>query len=499
MQAFLAAAAICCTSLLASGSSVGPASVKLTRQQFPLHNVGGTVHHKSAYYGSISLGGPRAQTFDVVFDTGSGHLVVPSAICKAATCKKHRRFKRRGSETAKDIDVDGTVVEPFQPRDQITVSFGTGEVTGIFVEDRACLGAKEETYAAEPVQTVQGTVFMQKGAVRLPDANKTIPTEDPVDTDKALPTPSSAEGALAGGDGTVPAAATTQSAAGSGCMDLRFVSALEMSEDPFISFDFDGVVGLGLSALSQTPSFNFVEAGAAAGAWGSDPSLNRLFAVYLATSAHEESEITFGGWKSEYMRQGEKHAWCDVVSPEEGHWQLHLKAIWANGTKLDYCDDGTCRAIVDTGTSLLGVPSSLGTALVSHLRHESEGPGAGCTGSWPRLELDLGNFTVVLDPANYARPEVVPTAQNVGIEVDQASVDPGQPAQEEVPVRSGADNSCVPMLMHIDLPLPLSPKTLILGEPVLQRYYTAFDTRVPRIGFVEAVHRESPNPEIVTV
>ncbi|CAJ1407287.1 unnamed protein product [Effrenium voratum] len=56
---------------------------------------------------------------------------------------------------------------------------------------------------------------------------------------------------------------------------------------------------------------------------------------------------------------------------------------------------------------------------------------------------------------------------------------------------TGDDQSCVPMVMHIDLPPPLHPRTLILGEPVLQRYYTVFDATAnpnPRVGFAPALH-----------
>merc|ERR1719419_2036360 len=60
----------------------GAFTVKLQRQMIPLHSSEGSVHHKSAYYGQVSIGGPEAQLFQVVFDTGSGHLILPSALCR---------------------------------------------------------------------------------------------------------------------------------------------------------------------------------------------------------------------------------------------------------------------------------------------------------------------------------------------------------------------------------------------------------------------------------
>lgn len=443
----------------------GRLSVKLMRQQIPLHSVGGMVHHKSAYYGRLSIGGPRAQPFDVVFDTGSGHLVVPSAICKLETCKKHRRFKRRASATAQDIDVDGSVVDPWQPRDQITVSYGTGEVTGIFIRDKVCLGDTES-----PAKTSQdperGQMLLQKGVWIKPNSSKTDLVEDEAADNTRRP---------------------------EGCMTLQFIGALEMSDDPFGTFAFDGVVGLGLLSLSQTPEFNFVEAAAKAGAWGSDVHTSRLFSVYLGISSEHQSEITFGGWQPEHMHEGTAHSWCNAVNSDEGHWQVKVFGIKVGGAQLDYCNDGTCHAVIDTGTSLMGVPSALGPQLIQSLRYFDTSEGSRCAGPGPSLEIDLGNFTVTLDPHNFARPEFVPDVQ-----------DSPRAAEERTHNRTGnasavAGKTCVPMIMHIDLPLPLNPKTLILGEPVLQRYYTAFDASARRVGFVEAKHAQLPAPEVVTV
>jgi len=257
---------------------------------------------------------------------------------------------------------------------------------------------------------------------------------------------------------------------GDGCVDMRMVSTTEMSEDPFASFDFDGVLGMGLSGLSQTSEFNFLETAAGAGAWNPMPGFERTFAVFLAISDEEQSEITFGGWQVSRLREGEDLAWNQVQDADLGYWQLHIVGITANGIKTGYCDDGTCRAVVDTGTSLLGVPSTLGRDLASKLRHDANDGGL-CDGAMPTLEIDLGNFTVVLDPADYARPETASKQQvNASVGLSQNST----------------KGACIPMLMHIDLPPPLSAKTLILGEPVLQRYYTAFDAGAKRIGFAMA-------------
>mmetsp|Transcript_1453 Transcript_1453/g.3318 ORF Transcript_1453/g.3318 Transcript_1453/m.3318 type:complete len:537 (-) Transcript_1453:88-1698(-) len=488
---------------LAARQNWGPFSVRLHRQLIPLHSdSGGIVHHKSAYYGQISVGGPQGQLFEVVFDTGSGHLVLPSLMCKSDTCRQHRRYKKRDSQFAQDIDVDGTPVSPWQARDQITVSFGTGEVTGVFVRDRVCLGPPPIVAELGEHLATQAASLLQVDKARVHEAGQSA-------------TPAEEDNGPEAVAGVAPVAtAVPGNAPRHGCMDLRVITATQMTEDPFSSFSFDGVLGLGLSSLSQSPDFNFVSAAALAGAWtGRSPGHEHIFAVFLAVSEDEESEITFGGWRSEHIQDGAELAWCGVRDAQDGYWQLDVREIRVDGKKIDFCDDGSCRGIVDTGTSLLGVPSALGPELIWLLHHAASLPDGSCGEPGPQLEIDLGNVTVVLDPSDYGRPELVDEAgseeppspadglfdvgQSKGTpaadgEAFAADVGPGDGA-------SGVRRSCVPMLMHIDLPEPLSPKTLILGEPVLQKYYAVFDGVAPRVGLARAQHVRPRTPLLLAV
>merc|ERR1719191_2404114 len=80
-----------------------------------------------------------------------------------------------------------------------------------------------------------------------------------------------------------------------GCVRLRIVAATDMTHEPFSSFEFDGVLGLGLQGLSQTPEFNFFATATASGAW--DTPDVQTFTVFLGKAEGEESDITFGGWQ----------------------------------------------------------------------------------------------------------------------------------------------------------------------------------------------------------
>jgi hypothetical protein len=52
------------------------------------------------YYGQIEIGTP-GQIFDVVFDTGSSNLWIPSKKCWSPACFLHKTYKSKSSTTYK--------------------------------------------------------------------------------------------------------------------------------------------------------------------------------------------------------------------------------------------------------------------------------------------------------------------------------------------------------------------------------------------------------------
>jgi cathepsin E len=127
-----------------------------------------------------------------------------------------------------------------------------------------------------------------------------------------------------------------------------------MSPAPFNEFKFDGVLGLALEGLALHPEFSFFGQAIQQHSRTMEPR----FGVYLAgDDGRSGSEITLGGYNAKRM-SGELR-WADVVEPEQGHWMLPIRSVRISGSgteeKLDLCKAGGCRAIADTGTSLLGV------------------------------------------------------------------------------------------------------------------------------------------------
>jgi len=255
-------------------------------------------------------------------------------------------------------------------------------------------------------------------------------------------------------------------------MKLQMIAATAMSEEPFKSFEFDGILGLGLDGLSQSPAFNFLNVvGKSVTDKGS--CISETFSVFLADSKDEDSEITLGGWAD--ARLEEELSWTPVTDPEMGHWMVRIKSIRVNDEVLNFCQND-CKAAVDTGTSLLAVPQKAFPELYELLRHPTRLEGdCDCLG--PLLHFEFDDFTVTWGPREYAQAEPMKKRSKPRF------ANTGNASQT---VRK--DLFCRPMLMSLDMPEPLGPKLFILGEPVLRKYYTVYDAHQKRVGFGRAKH-----------
>jgi len=91
------------------------------------------VIHKTAYWGKIQMGSPP-QEFSVIFDTGSGNLILPSTACSMPGCDTHRKFKREDSSTAEAVLNE-------KGEGEAEISFGTGDIEGEFYKDKMCIGS----------------------------------------------------------------------------------------------------------------------------------------------------------------------------------------------------------------------------------------------------------------------------------------------------------------------------------------------------------------------
>lgn len=334
--------------------------------------------HASEYFGVVSIGSPP-QDFHVVFDTGSGNLWVPSTQCDDAACTKHNRFNSSSSTSAVDVAFSSkpdTAVGDDGDRDVVNMAYGTGEVSGIIVKDRVCVGKI--------------------------------------------------------------------------CAQVDFVASTEESEAPFKEALNDGILGLGLPQLSETPRFNVFDCMIREKKLKAD-----LFSVFLGASNDEDSEITFGETKPE--RMASDLFWAPLTKP--GYWQVAIDDVAIRNEKQKLCSKG-CQVIVDTGTSLLAGPPAIVNDLIDRLNVESD-----CSNykNLPNLGFAIGGHILNLEPEDY---------------VD----------------RNGKD--CSVSIMTQDSPdVPL----FIFGDPFLRKFYTVFDSGNSRVGFAVARHKNTDKKKTRTM
>lgn len=124
---------------------LGPSQQQQGNAAWAAGRRGGRSRHsrsESEYYGQVGVGSPQ-QTFSVVFDTGSGNLLLPSTECHDDACKSHKRFDAGVSATAMQVafaEKPSQPVEQDGTRDIVTITFGTGDISGVYVRDNICLG-----------------------------------------------------------------------------------------------------------------------------------------------------------------------------------------------------------------------------------------------------------------------------------------------------------------------------------------------------------------------
>merc|ERR1719512_147638 len=378
-------------------------TIPLDKQYVPVVRNEKIVSYKTAYSGSVFLGMPEQQEFKVVFDTGSGHFFLPSSRCKTETCMKHNRFNRSLSETAVDLDHAGRAVLPnAKVRDQVNIAYGTGEVTGDFVRETVCLA--------------------DRSGLALVDVQQK-----------------------------------------SECVPIRVITASELTKEPFDSFKFDGVLGLGFASLAVDPEFSF---------FGQMSKLNNLkeatFGYFLSRTDTVASEISFGGHDA--RRVGSQMEWVPVHKPELGFWQLQVKSVSVAGEALPLCEESDCVAIADTGTSLLGAPRQVTQRLHWLLaRKVPDNPSEIDCREFPGPDLifELADgVKLTLGPEDYSRTTAMRVLQS-------------KTNTEQVICRAS--------LLPMDGDEVLGPKAWILGEPALRKYYTAYDWQRQRIGFALTV------------
>merc|ERR1719491_1060824 len=176
---------------------------------------------------------------------------------------------------------------------------------------------------------------------------------------------------------------------------------------------------------------------------------------------------------------------------ELGYWQVSISSVRIGDQELEECADGECRAVLDTGTSLLGVPRmaarSMHRMLARPVPEELYDTDVDCRHvAGLTVDFHVGDTKVSLPVEDYSRPAPI----NMTFPAN------GTNATNATNATNITKLFCRSLLLPIDMKAPLGPKIFIWGEPVLRRYLTIYDFGRKQIGFALAKQpEEAPEGE----
>lgn len=225
----------------------------------------------------------------------------------------------------------------------------------------------------------------------------------------------------------------------------------EATEEPGLAFafgKFDGILGLGYDTISVNhivpPVYNAINSGLLD---------NPQFSFYLGdTSKTEDGGVcTFGGIDDSKFTG--KITWLPVR--RKAYWEVKFEGI---GLGDEYAELQNHGAAIDTGTSLIVLPSQLAEVLNSEIGAEKSWSGqytVDCDkrDSLPDLTLTFGGYNFTLSPYDYT------------LEVS---------------------GSCMSAFTGMDMPEPIGPLAII-GDAFLRRYYSVYDLGKDAVGLAKAI------------
>jgi saccharopepsin len=235
-----------------------------------------------------------------------------------------------------------------------------------------------------------------------------------------------------------------------GGIDIAGQDFAESTKEPGIAFvfgKFDGIFGLGYDRISVnhvTPPFYHL--------------VNRklidkpVFSFWLNKAANggEGGEMVLGGVNTEHFTG--KISYAPVI--RKGYWEVALEKATLGGTDLNV---GTMGAAIDTGSSLMVVPTATADAI-----NQAIGAQKGWNGQYT-VECSkvpsLADFSVWFGGKEYV-------------------LKPSEYILE-------AQGTCISGFMGMDIPAPAGP-LWIVGDVFLRVYYTVYDLGKDRVGFAKS-------------
>lgn len=233
--------------------------------------------------------------------------------------------------------------------------------------------------------------------------------------------------------------------------DLKIKDQLfaEATSEPGLAFAFgrfDGIMGLGYDTISVNkippPFYQMLDQGLI-----DEP----VFAFYLSdTSSGDDSEATFGGVNEDHY----SGKLTKIPLRRKAYWEVDLDAITFGDATAEIDNTGV---ILDTGTSLIALPSTLAELLNKEIGAKKSFNGqytVDCSkrDSLPDLTFTLTGHNFTIGPYDYI------------LEVQ---------------------GSCISSFMGMDFPEPAGPLA-ILGDAFLRKWYSVYDLGSNSVGLAKA-------------
>lgn len=225
----------------------------------------------------------------------------------------------------------------------------------------------------------------------------------------------------------------------------------EITSEPGLAFafgKFDGIMGLGYPSISANhitpPIVSAIDQGL----------LDKgVFAFYLGDTAKSEENggvATFGGVDKSYYKGDITY----LPVRRKAYWEVEFDSITLGKESAEL----NIGAAIDTGTSLIGLPSGLAEILNSQIGAKKSWSGqytidCSVRDSLPDLTLTFSGYNFTISPYDYI------------MEIS---------------------GSCVSSFMPVDLSPPVGPLAII-GDVFLRRFYSVYDFDNDAVGLAEAV------------
>lgn len=242
-------------------------------------------------------------------------------------------------------------------------------------------------------------------------------------------------------------------AEGDVCAMTGLVQMTKMTQTPFNTFPYDGILGVGMPQGSVEKRFNFLGNLAEGGALKRD-----RFSVWMANENDtESSEIIFGEVAPE--RLDSELMWMPISKYDTGMWQTKMDDFAVDKNTLGLCGSVGCQAAFDTGTNAIAGPEHIIQTLIAALDVKED-----CSNydMLPQLGLSFQKSMLSLDKRDYVKR--VATDQSV---------------------------KCFHQFLTLELEGP-KKDLVLLGDPFMKRYYTVFDRESLNIGVALSKHQTPP-------